>query len=87
MTTAPRGLFAAAILLLSIGMLIGCNTTTTKVDRSATGNDSFDYATDRPPTSKTLYVMARILAGQGRDGEAEIILVRIIHEDPAYAPA
>jgi len=47
--------------------------------------DPFDP--DRPPTAKTLYVMADMLAGQGKDQQARILLVRIIEEHPDFLPA
>ena len=42
---------------------------------------------ERPPTAKTLFAMADILAAQGRDKEYEFILKRIIREYPRYLPA
>jgi len=42
---------------------------------------------NRPPTPKTLYAMADILATQGRDSECESLLKRIVQEDPKFLPA
>jgi Flp pilus assembly protein TadD len=42
---------------------------------------------DLPPTSKTLYSMAEILAVQGRDSESEFILKQCIAEYPDFTPA
>ena len=47
----------------------------------------FQKQDNRPPTSKTLYSMADILAAQGRDTECEFVLKRIIREYPGYLPA
>ena len=47
----------------------------------------FQKQTDRPPTSKTLFAMANILAVQGRDQECEFLLKRIIQENPRCLPA
>jgi tetratricopeptide (TPR) repeat protein len=47
----------------------------------------FQKQADRPPTSKTLFSMANILAAQGRDQECEFLLKRIIQENPRCLPA
>ncbi len=47
----------------------------------------FQKQANRPPTSKTLFAMADILATQGRDSECEFVLKRIIQENPRYLPA
>lgn len=47
--------------------------------------DPFDP--DRPPTAKTLYLMADILSSQGKDDEAEQLYKRIAAEYPDFLPA
>ena len=42
---------------------------------------------DQPPTAKTLYSMANILATQGKDTECEFVLRRCIQEYPRFTPA
>ena len=42
---------------------------------------------DQPPTAKTLYSMAEILAAQGKDKECEFVLRRCIQEYPRFTPA
>ncbi|MBP8605944.1 MAG: tetratricopeptide repeat protein [Phycisphaerae bacterium] len=42
---------------------------------------------DRPPTAKTLYLMADILSSQGRDASAEQLFKRIQREYPDFLPA
>lgn len=42
---------------------------------------------DRPPTQKTLFTMAGILATQGKDRRCEFVLRRCIQEYPRFAPA
>ncbi len=56
---------------------------------SASNNSekNFHKQADCPYTSKALFVMADILATQGRDSECEFILRRIIQEYPKYLPA
>jgi Flp pilus assembly protein TadD len=59
-------------------------------DFNSLTNDSekmFHRHNNLPPTSKTLYATADILAAQGRDTECEFVLRRIIHEYPRYLPA
>jgi serine/threonine-protein kinase len=47
--------------------------------------DPFDP--DRPPTAKTLYLMADMMSAQGKDGEAEQLYRRIMTEYPDFLPA
>jgi Flp pilus assembly protein TadD len=42
---------------------------------------------DRPPSDKTLYAMAGILAAQGKDSECEFVLRRCLREHPRFTPA
>ncbi len=42
---------------------------------------------DRPPTAKTLYSMAQILATQGKDAECEFVLRRCLQDYPQFTPA
>jgi Flp pilus assembly protein TadD len=52
-----------------------------------TSEDEFQIQADRPPTAKTLYAMADILATQGKDKECEFVLKRIIQENPKFRPS
>jgi Flp pilus assembly protein TadD len=47
----------------------------------------FETQDSRPPTPKTLYAMADILATQGKDSQCESILKRVIREDTKFLPA
>jgi serine/threonine-protein kinase len=47
--------------------------------------DPFDP--DRPPTAKTLYLMADILMAQGQETHAELLYKRIQTEYPDFLPA
>jgi Flp pilus assembly protein TadD len=42
---------------------------------------------DQPPTAKTLYSMAQILATQGKDAQCEFVLRRCVQEYPQFTPA
>lgn len=50
-------------------------------------DDKFQKQANRPPTAKTLYAMANIVAAQGRDLECESVLKRIVQEHPKFIPA
>jgi tetratricopeptide (TPR) repeat protein len=56
-------------------------------DEAPVGESDFDKAADRPPTLKTLYVMAKLYASRGKDAEAEAALQRVIAENPTFIPA
>jgi Flp pilus assembly protein TadD len=47
--------------------------------------DPFDP--DRPPTAKTMYLMADILSKQGKDAQAEQLYRRIVDQHPDFLPA
>jgi serine/threonine-protein kinase len=42
---------------------------------------------DLPPTAKTLYAMAGILAAQGKDAECEFVLRRCVQEHAEFTPS
>lgn len=73
---------------LLIIMLSGC---TMQMDTSggsplgtAQSLDGFDKGADRSPTAKTLHAMARILAIQRKDIQAEFLLQRLILDYPRF---
>ena len=47
-------------------------------------DDDFARGANRPPTTKTLYAMAKILISQGKDKQAEVLLRQIIKEQPGF---
>lgn len=49
--------------------------------------DDYGVGGDRAPTVRTLHSMARVLAAQGRDGQCEIVLNKLISEHPDFMPA
>jgi len=55
--------------------------------QSPPGEPDFDTCAERPPTTRTLYAMARVLAAQGKDAQAEILLRRVIQDQPEFLPA
>jgi Flp pilus assembly protein TadD len=85
---------------LCLALLCGCATSVqsgsdrpyspkndTSLDNVAGSGSQFDAASDRPPTAKTLYSMAEILATQGKDAECEFVLRRCISDYPQFTPA
>jgi Flp pilus assembly protein TadD len=42
---------------------------------------------DRAPNPQTLYSMAKLMVGRGRDADAETILTRVIAQSPDFMPA
>jgi serine/threonine-protein kinase len=82
------------ILISLIGAVVfmgaGCDLSQLAQQPNAMANrssmeDPFDP--DRPPTAKTMYLMADILSTQGKDGEAEQLYNRIITQYPDFLPA
>lgn len=76
--------------LIVLGLLAGAgcqsqDTVAPSQDAKSQMADPFDP--DRPPTAKTLYLMADILAAQGRDQQSRQTLERIIKEYPDFFPA
>lgn len=55
--------------------------------RSDERSQVFDLGVDRPPTPQTLYNLARVLAIQGRDGEARYVLQKLLIQHPEFVPA
>ena len=57
---------------------------TSSVDRA---ESEFQRGRGRPPTAKTLYAMADILAKQEKDSECELVLRSLIRDYPRFVPA
>lgn len=70
---------AAASAVLAAG-LIGCQS-------HAKQADAFGGGADRPPTPRTLHMMAKLINENGRFDQAEFVLTRIINDAPDYLPA
>ena len=78
-------------MLLGAFCLGGCAESTTAVPAGGWAQSStdseFQTQAGRPPTTKTLWAMADILAAQGKDSECEYVLKQIIQNDPKFLPA
>ena len=90
-----RNLYSRFLCFLSIcgaGLfLCGC-TDPARPDRNGVSQenkppDKFESLRDQPPSAKTLYALADILATQGKDTESELVLKRCIQEYPRFVPA
>ena len=83
-------LAGTCLALALITLTIGCDDSRNAISYSsaqATVDEEFQAGADRPPTAKTLYAMARILASQGKDDQCEFVLGRIINQYPKFVPA
>lgn len=49
-------------------------------------DQDFEASPHRPPSAKTLYALARILASQGRHQESHFVLARVMKEHPDFVP-
>jgi Flp pilus assembly protein TadD len=93
MTNIYRSCRVSALLLaqaMFIGtvLLQGCSTPNRSGDISIQAPDpDFEKGANRPPTAKTLFAMADVLAAQGKDAEAEFVLRRFIREYPSFPQA
>lgn len=94
--TTLRGISASGTygaLVGSVCTLLFCGcasptaTDTSTKARARQGPGDFETQPDRPPSAKTLYSMAGILAAQGKDSECEFILRRCLREHPRFLPA
>ncbi|MEX0746058.1 MAG: tetratricopeptide repeat protein [Phycisphaeraceae bacterium] len=81
-------LFAGALVLgLTAAGVAGCASSPVADYDAGYHDPAFDQGIDQSPTPRTLYLMARILATQGRDQQSEYVLTRLIDEHPNYLPA
>jgi Flp pilus assembly protein TadD len=80
----------ACLLGLSVFLVCGCSSphpsvspSTARFDKPSTAEPKHDL----PPSAKTLYSLAEILAMQGKDKECEFVLRRCLQEHPRFTPA
>jgi tetratricopeptide (TPR) repeat protein len=85
-----RGPAILAVVLLG-ALAGGCEPRQPGLDRqrlrTADTDAAFEAQPNLPPSPKTLYAMARLLASQGQDDDAEKALVKIIADYPDFLPA
>jgi len=76
------------ICILCIGGCSGPDPSETKSDWVVDKSElDFQEQDNNPPTTRTLFAMADILATQGRDSECEYVLKKIIQDNPKFLPA
>jgi Flp pilus assembly protein TadD len=73
--------------LLACGCSGPASTSASDPARPRETQSAFDKERDLPPSAKTLYAMAGILAAQGKDSECEFVLRRCLREHPRFTPA
>ncbi|MCK4602245.1 MAG: tetratricopeptide repeat protein [Phycisphaerae bacterium] len=86
------GVFWLTIVVVSVTVCLsaglGCRERNSWSSYSDEQRDlAFQKGANRPPTAKTLYAMAKILASQGKDTECRFVLVRLIREYPDFMVA
>jgi Flp pilus assembly protein TadD len=79
-TTPTRLLTLAGTLVLTGAALVGCGS-------GARQADAFGSGGERPPTPRTLHMMAKLINENGRTDQAEFVLSRVIRDTPEYLPA
>ncbi|MHC4356052.1 MAG: tetratricopeptide repeat protein [Planctomycetota bacterium] len=88
-TSRAKLIFSVMLPVGCMVLIIGCSESA-RPEPNWVQNEplsDFDKQADRPPTGKTLWAMAGILAAQGKDSQCEFVLRRIIYEHPAFLPA
>ncbi len=82
-----RSLTFLGCLILLYGCLKSEQSSVNYGARSGEASTEFETRRDQPPTAKTLYSMADILATQGKDKECEFVLRRCIQQYPQFIPS
>lgn len=75
-----KTLGVVGVLTALQGGLVACQS-------GARQDDPFASGMNRPPTPRTLHMMAKLLNDNGRIGQAEYVLLKIIDDSPNYLPA
>ncbi len=89
---ATRGLVAILSVLMAVGIPFGGCASRSKnasitYSTPTSEDDAFQKGANRPPTARTLYSLARILASQEKNAECEFILTKTIRQYPSFLPA
>ncbi len=78
---------AACVGLLAAGCSSAKQANLDKGKRFDQSPNTFETQRDLPPSTRTLYSMADILAAQGKDRDCEFTLKRCIQQEPRFTPA
>ncbi len=91
MTATVSSMLLVASLGVAVVYLGGCIEANSKQPKPNYSqphlDDEFQKGADRPPTAKTLYTLAEVLANQVKDANAEAVLRRLLKENPKFVPA
>jgi Flp pilus assembly protein TadD len=88
--SATRCRWPGRVCLLGLSVFLVCGCSSPSPSRSTARFDKPPAAApprDLPPSAKTLYSMAEILAAQGKDKESEFVLRRCLQEHAHFTPA
>lgn len=77
--------FTRLTLVLALALAPAC--ASSPAESGEAHGDDHGVGAERAPTVRTLHSMARVLAAQGRDGQCELVLRKLIDEHPDFMPA
>lgn len=83
----PAGLTLAAtgLTLAAAGLTLAALAACAAPDTNKESDDSsLDPSDERQPSAQTLYSMSRIMVSRGKDGEAEVVLAKLIADHPRF---
>jgi len=81
---APRrGSALRCTAVLALALLAAC---VSPDQQEESADSSFDPKGELEPSAQTLYSMSRIMVARGKDGEAEVVLAKLIADHPRYMP-
>lgn len=86
-TRSIHAVLLAAAAQLMFTLPAGCGVQRQTVQYPNWAETDFGSAAHRPPTAKTLYQMAKMLAARGRDVEAQTVLTTCLGRYPPFLPA
>ncbi|MDB5331510.1 MAG: repeat protein [Phycisphaerales bacterium] len=87
-TIGSRWIVAASLLLAGVGGCANRPSVAEPTPAPPTESDlAFEAGAKRAPTAKTMYALEQILATQGKDAEAQMILEEIVRDHPEFIPA
>jgi len=82
-------LFRAVAAVVLGWAALGCQSTGSSANKGKplTADEAFEKGQELPPTPRTMYASAKILAAQGRDAESETALRTLMRDHPKFSPA
>ena len=79
------------LIVLCVFSAMGCNNTfmysPAPASPAVAADDDFDTQPNRPPTAKTLYAVSKVLIAQGKEAEAQALLIKITCQYREFLPA